>query len=325
MTPSRRTALAALLAVSCAWPLSAVQASDKYPSKIVRIVVPSPPGGSNDFVARLLSQKLQELWSQTVIVEYKPGAAQIIGTDFVAKSAPDGYTIGMMLNSHLINAHVRKNLPYDTLGDFTGVMLLGYQPLMITTATSSPYQTIADVIAAAKKSPGSVTYATPGAGSPMHFTGEFLGKSFNTELLHVPFKGGAQQMQDVLAGRVSLNIASLGTSQPFIQSGKLRPLAVLEPKRLPGMPDVPTLAESIPGYSAQSFIGFMVPRGTPKEVVQTINEGLKAVLKLPDVVAAMNKQGLTIVASNPEALDSYLKTELDRWGQLIRKTGFTPE
>lgn len=218
MIKSRRTALAALLAVSCAWPLTAAQASDKYPAKIVRLVVPSPPGGSNDFVARLLSQKLQEHWGQTVIVEYKPGAAQIIGTDFVAKSAPDGYTIGMMLNSHLINAHVRKNLPYDTLGDFTGVMLLGYQPLMITTATSSPYQTIADVIAAAKKSPGSITYATPGAGSPMHFTGEFLGKSHNTELLHIPFKGGAQQMQDVLAGRVSLNIASLGTSQPFIES-----------------------------------------------------------------------------------------------------------
>jgi len=315
---------AAIAAAFGTWPLAG-QAADKFPSKIVRIIIPTPPGGSNDVLMRPIATKLQEIWKQPVILEYKPGANQIIGADFAAKSAPDGHTIGIVLVSHVMNVVLRSKLPYDLLEDFAGVMLIGFQPLIITTVTDNPYSSVGDMLAAARKAPGSISYATTGMGSPMHFAGESIARSAKVELNHVPFKGGAQAVQEVMSGRVTMNISTLSTALPFMQQGRLRPLAVLEPKRIEAMPDVPALAEVVPGLAIRSFVGLVVPKATPRDVIQQINEGLKTVLKSPEIRAALNRQSMEIVASNPEVLDQLLKDEVAHWSVLVKKTGITVE
>lgn len=300
-------------------------AADKFPTKAVRIIVPSPPGGSNDFMARQLSQKLQERWNQPVIVEYKPGAGQTIGTDFVAKAAADGHTIGLIVTSHVINPSLRGKLPYDTLADFAGVTLIGFSPTLISTASTAPYRNLADVLAKARSSPGEITYATPGVGSSMHFGGDFLGRTAGVELRHIPFRGGAQQLQEVLAGRVALNIGTLGTALPFIKAGQVTPIALTDPKRSSTAPDIPTVAESIPGFGVQSFIGFVVPAGTPRDIVQTIRNDVVAALRAQDVAAALGANGIEITGSTPEEFDRFIAEQVARWATVVKKTGITTD
>lgn len=324
MLKSKRILLATLAAAFGAWPLAG-QAQERFPGKVVRIVIPTPPGGSNDTLMRPIATRLQELWKQPVILEYKPGANQMIGADYVAKSAPDGYTIGIVLTSHVMNVVLRDKVPYDLLKDFAGAMLIGYQPLVITTAAGNSYRSLADVLAAARKEPGAISYATTGAGSSMHFAGESMAKSAKVELNQIPFKGGAQAVQEVMSGRVTMNIATLSTSLPFIQQGRLRALAVLEPRRISALPDVPALSETVPGFGIRSFVGLVVPKATPREVVLQINEGLKTVLRSPELAAVLDKQGMEVVASAPEALDQLLKDEVVEWTALVKKTGITVE
>lgn len=276
-------------------------------------------------MARLLSQKLQERWGQPVIIEYKPGAGQTIGTDFVAKAAADGHTIGLVVTSHVINPSIRPKLPYDTQNEFSGVTLIGFAPMLISTAGSSPYRNLADVLARAKNNPGDITYATPGAGSSMHFAGEFLARSAGLEFRHIPFRGGAQQQQEVLAGRVTLNIGTLGTALPFLKSGQLRAIALTDPRRSSTAPDIPTVSESIPGFSVQSFVGLVVPKGTPRDIVQTNRNDVVSVLKIPEIAAALGTNGIEVSGSTPEEFDKFIAEQVPRWAAIVKTTGLTAD
>ncbi|MES3001233.1 MAG: tripartite tricarboxylate transporter substrate binding protein [Pseudomonadota bacterium] len=314
----------AAVAAACLFITAPSHAADKFPSKAVRIVVPSPPGGSNDQMARLLALRLQERWGQPVVVEYKGGGGQTIGTDFVAKSPADGHTIGLVVTSHVINPALRK-LPYDTLNDFSGVTLIGFTPILITTAGNAPFNNLADVLAHAKAHPGDITYATPGAGSSMHFAGDFLAKSAGVEFRHIPFRGGGQQGQEVMTGRVTLNIGTLGTSYPFVKSGHLKAIAITDPKRSPAAPEIPAVAETLPGFSVQSFIGFVVPKGTPRDVIQNIRNDVVATLKVPEVVANLTSGGFEVVGGTPEEFDRFIAEQVPRWAGIAKRTGITAE
>lgn len=296
-----------------------------FPFKVVRIIVPSPPGASNDQMARLLAQRLQERWGQPVVVEYKPGASQTIGTDYLAKAAPDGHTLGLIVTSHVINPAVRAKLPYDTLNDFSGVTLIGFTPILISTAGNSLFRSLADVLGYARKHPGDITYATPGIGTSMHFAGDLLGKTAGVELRHIPFRGGGQQGPEVMAGRVTLNIGTLGTSYPFVKSGQLRAIAITDPQRSAAAPEIPTVAETLPGFSVQSFIGLAVPKGTPRDTVQTIRNDVVATLKIPEVAASLAAGGFEVVGSTPDEFDRFIADQIPRWAAIVKKTGITSE
>jgi tripartite-type tricarboxylate transporter receptor subunit TctC len=321
---SRTTLVAAALAATLL-ATSPVRAGDKFPSRVVHIVVPSTPGSSSDAIARLLAQKLQQRWGQPVVIDYKPGAGQTIGTDFVAKAPADGYTIGMIYTSHVINPRVRGKLPYDTLNDFSGVTLVGFTPILVTTAATSPFNNLSDVLAHARSHPGDVTYATPGVGTSLHFAGELLGKSAGVDMRHVPFRGASQYAQDVIAGRVTLGIGVLGTYYPFVKSGHLKALAVTDTKRSAAAPEVPTASETIAGVNVQSFVGFNVPRGTPREIVHAIRNEMVATLKAPDMAAALASGGIEASGSTPEEFDRFLADQVSRWSVIVKKTGITPE
>lgn len=316
-----------IAAAACAFLLGGTPAlaADKYPSRVVHIVVPSLPGSSSDAIARLLSQKLQQRWGQPVVIDYKPGAGQTIGADVVAKAPADGYTIGMIYTSHVINPSVRGKLPYDTLNDFSGVTLIGFTPILITTAGNSPFNTLADLLAHAGSHPGDVTYATAGVGTSMHFAGELLAKSAGVDMLHVAFRGGAQYAQDVITGRITLGIGVLGTYYPFVKSGHLKALAVTDTKRSVAAPEIPTVSETLPGFSVPSFLGFDVPRGTPREIVHAIRNEMVAALKSPDVVAVLASNGFEASGSTPEEFDRFLADQVSRWAAIVKKTGITPE
>ncbi|MES3001234.1 MAG: tripartite tricarboxylate transporter substrate binding protein [Pseudomonadota bacterium] len=321
-TPFLAAALAATFLAITAIP---VHAADKYPSRPVHIVAPTLPGSASDFVGRLLSQKLQERWGQPVLIDYKPGAGQTIGTDFLAKAPADGYTIGLIYTSHVINPSVRAKLPYDTLNDFSGVTLLGYTPILIATAGNSPFNNLSEVLAHARRHPGDLTYATPGVGTSPHFAGEFLGKVAGVDMRHVPFRSGAQFTQDVITGRIVLGIAALGTINALVKSGQLKGIAVTDAKRTAAAPDVPSVSETIPGFSVPSFLGLTVPRGTPREIVHTIRNDIAAILKAPDVVAALANNGFEPVGNTPEEFDRFLAEQMPRWAAIVKQTGITPE
>src|SRR5260221_2133582 len=235
----RSLALAAALA-----PL--VSAAQNYPTRAVRLMVPFPPGGATDIVGRLVSAKMQDVWGQPVVVENKPGAGTVVGTEYVAKSPPDGYTLGMVVTAYVINPSLRGDLPYNTLKDLTGVTQVSVQHLVMAANPSFPANSIPELIALAKKEPGKLAYATPGSGTAMHLSVDLLKTSAGIDLVHIPYKGGAPAQQDVMAGRVPILMHVLYQVQPLIKSGRVKVLALLSPSRAPESPEYPVVSESVP-------------------------------------------------------------------------------
>ncbi|MES3001235.1 MAG: tripartite tricarboxylate transporter substrate binding protein [Pseudomonadota bacterium] len=318
-----RASIVALTAcLAAAFP---AQAADKFPSKTVHMIIPSAAGSYNDLLARLISQRLQERWGQSVVVENRPGAGQIIGTDAIAKAPADGHTFGMVVTSHVINPNLRPKMPYDALADFSGITLIGYMPIVITTAANSRFSSLGEVLAFARTHPGEVTYATPGVGSAMHFAGDFLGKSAGADLRHIPFRGGPQQVQDVIGGRIALNFGSLSTGLQLMKQGQLKALAITEPRRSTAAPDVPVVAETIQGFSVQSFYGFVAPQGTPREILATIRDEIVAAVKMPEVASQLASAGFEVTGSRPEEFDRFLADQLRNWSVIVKKTGITGE
>lgn len=317
----RRTLLAAV-ALAAAPPAFA---QAPFPNKPVTLVVPNAPGGAIDILARLLEKQLGETWKQPVVVVYKAGAGTVIGTDFVAKAVPDGHTIGLVVTSHVINPSLRKNLPFDTLKDLSGVTLLATSPVVISAAPQLPASNLAELIALAKKQPGKLTYASPGSGSSMHLAGELLKTSAGIEMLHAPYKGSGGAYPDVFAGRVDLLIDPLFSSLPHIKAGKMKAIAVLSAQRSPIAPDIPAAIETLPGVTVESVFGAVVASGTPRDAVKKLNADIGHALQAPEIKTRMAEIGLTPAGSTPEAFDAFIRTEIEKWAKVVKASGATAD
>jgi tripartite-type tricarboxylate transporter receptor subunit TctC len=284
-------------------------------------MVPFPPGGATDIVGRLVAAKMQDVWGQPVVVENKPGAGTVVGTEYVARSAPDGYTLGTVVTAYVINPSLRSDLPYDTLKDLTGVTQVSVQHLVMAAYPEFPANNIKELIALAKKEPGRIAYATPGSGTAMHLSVELLKTSTGIDLVHVPYKGGTPAQQDVIAGRVPILMDVLYAVQPLIKSGKIKVLALLSPKRDPDAPEFPVVSETVPGVSALSLVGIVAPAATPKDLVRRIGADIARAVKSSDLTERMKQQGMVPIGSTPEQFDALIRSEMEKWAKVVKASG----
>ena len=313
MNLSTRKALLALVLA-----LPGLAAGQQFPSKPVSLVVPNPPGGSIDVMARVFVEGLQKLWNHpSVIVEYKPGAGTMIGMDYVAKSEPDGHTIGMVVTPMVILPALRK-MPYDTLKDLAPVTMTGTSSIMIAGAPNLQASNLREVIELAKKNPGKMTYASPGAGSSMHLAGELLKQQAGIDILHVPFKGGAQAYPEVMAGRVELQLDPTFGIVRHVKAGKMKGIAVTSAKRDPQAPDVQAVAETIPGFEVLSINGIVVAGKTPRPIIDRLNADFRKLLAQPEVAKRMEGFGITVVGNSPDEFGAFIKREIERWTKVAK-------
>jgi tripartite-type tricarboxylate transporter receptor subunit TctC len=311
MILSRLLALLVLLAAGSAL-------AQTFPTRSVSLVVPNPPGGAIDIQARLYAQKLQEIWGQPVVVDYKPGAGTLLGMEHVAKSAPDGHTLGMVVTPLVILPALREKMPYDTLRDLAPVTLTGTSSIMIAASPTLAAKSLAEVIALAKKQPGKLTYASPGSGSSMHLAGELLKLEAGIDILHVPFKGGAQAYPEVMAGRVDLQLDPTFSIYRHVKAGKMKAIAVTSGKRDPSAPEVAAVAETLPGFSVLSINGIVAAGGTPRELVRRINADFRKLLSQPDVARRLEEFGIEVVGNSPEEFGVFIAAEIERWSRVAR-------
>ncbi len=296
--------------------------AQNFPVKPVRIIVPFPAGGSADFFSRLIGQKLSELWSQQVIVDNRPGAATVIGTQFVARAPADGYTILVMANSFTINASLRSNLPYDSSKDFAPVTQLVTSPNVIVVHPSVPAKNFAEFIALARARPGSLNYSGVGPGATQHVAGEMLKAAAKIDMGYVPFAGGAPAVLAVLGGHVGVCIANIQEVATHVEAGKLRALAVTSRERDPALKNVPTVAESgFPDYAVITWWGFSAPAATPADVIAKISADTARVLKMPEVSSKLIAQGLYPAASTPAQFDAHIRAETARYAKIVKEAG----
>jgi tripartite-type tricarboxylate transporter receptor subunit TctC len=307
--------LYALIAVA-----SMARAADtpqEYPSKPIRIVSPFAAGGNTDTLSRYLAPKLIERLGQPVIVENRPGAGGMTGNNYVAKSPPDGYTLLFMSGAYTAHSATVKNLPYDPLRDFEGVSMVITYPFVVIVKAESPMRTIADLIGTAKKNPGKLNYGSVGVGSVFHLAAELFNVMAGTDLTHVPYKGGSEPLTELIGGRLDVIFNTLTGSIPHIKSGRVRALAVASLERSAQLPDVPTVAQTLPGYEVTSFAGVVAPRGTPRPVIDRLNRELRAVVDLPDIRRQFTDLGGDVKASTPEAMMQHVTDEIAKWKRVV--------
>jgi tripartite-type tricarboxylate transporter receptor subunit TctC len=318
--------LAALFAMAlAAAPLAFAQ---QYPVRTVTIVVPFPPGGGTDTGARVVATRLAQKWGQVVVIENKPGAAGIIGADQVSKAKPDGYTLMMgNIGTQSINPSLYgKKLAYNPDNAFAPVTLVAELPMLMLAGPAVSAKSAADIIAQAKANPGKLTYSSSGAGGSMHLAGALFEKATDTELLHIPYKGGGPAIGDLIAGHVDISFATILESSGHIKSGRLRALAVTSDKRYPTLPDVPTLSESgLRGFNTGSWIGLVAPAGTPREIVDKIARDVREVVTAPEVRDQFIAQGATPVGGTPAEFAALIDTDRKRYSQIIRERNITAE
>jgi len=300
--------------------------AQSYPSKPVRIVVPFAPGGGVDVTARILAQKLTERAGQSFIVENRTGASGIIGTEFVAKSAPDGYTllVGSQTTQAVVPAMYGK-LNYDTARDFAAVTEIATSPLLIVVHPSLPVKSVKDLIALAKARPGQLTFGAASGGTP-HMAGELFKLVARVDMLFVPYKGEGPAIADAMGGQISMVFSNLPVALPQAQGGRLRALAVTSPQRVSTAPEIPTAAESgLPGYEASTWFGLFAPAATPRDVIGKLNADAVSALNVPEVKERMAGQGLFVVANTPEQFAAFVKTEIPRWAKVVKDAGVKPQ
>jgi tripartite-type tricarboxylate transporter receptor subunit TctC len=289
-----------------------------FPGRSVTLVVPNPPGGAIDIQARIYAQKLQELWGQPVIVDYKPGAGTLLGMEHVAKSAPDGHTLCLVVTPLVILPALREKMPYDTLKDLAPVTLTGVSSIMIAASPTLPAGNIAELIALARKQPGKLTYASPGLGSSMHLAGELLKMEAGIDLLHVPFKGGAQAYPELMAGRIDLQLDPTFGIYRHVKAGKMKAIAVTSGKRDPSAPEVPAVGETIPGFNVLSINGIVAAGGTPRELARRISGDFRKLLREPDTARRLEELGIEPVGNSPEEFGAFIKSEIERWTRVAK-------
>ena len=303
--------------------VAALSSAQTYPTKPIRLVVPFPPGGATDILARDVAQKLTEAWGQSVIVDNRPGAGGNIGSELVAKSAPDGYTLEMgTVGTHAINASLYAKMPYDHVKDFTPVILVAGVPNVLVVTPSLPVSSVAELIAYAKANPGKLNFASSGNGTSIHLSGELFKVMAGVQMTHIPYKGSAPALQDLIAGQVQLMFDNLPPSLPQIKAGKLRALAVTSLARAPALPDVPTLAESgLPGFEASSWFGILAPAGTPAPIVAKLNAEVAKWLATPEAKEKLLKQGANPAGGTPEDFAKHIAAETAKWAKVVKDSG----
>ena len=306
-------------------PLSVGQAAE-YPTRQIRLIVPNSPGGNADIVARLIGQRLSESVGQPVIVDNRPGASSIIGTELAAKAPPDGYTILAVAQPHTTNPSLAKQLPYDTARDFATISLIASTPLVLVAHPSLPVKTLKDLIALAKSKPGSLNYGTTGAANSGHLAGALLAFMAKIDLVLVSYRGTANALTDVLAGHVQLGFPAMTTVQQYLKMGKLRALGVTGIKRSSLAPDVPTISEAgVPGYQAGIWNGLMVPAGTPGPIIDKLNGEIVRILNSPETRERFAGMGADVTPSSPEKMRAFLESETATWSKVIREAGIRSE
>jgi len=314
---SRRQFGIGLSAITASTAIPQAFAQSAFPRKPVTLIVPNAPGGAIDILARSLQQHLQAAWGQPVIVEYKPGAGTALGTDFAAKAVPDGHTLCLVATPHVINPAMRQ-LPFDTVKDLSGITILGVSNVLISATSAYPSNNLKDMVDLIKKNPTKYSYASPGSGSSMHFAMELLKQRAGLELLHVPFKGSGPAYPEVFSGRIDFLVDPLFSSLPHVKAGKLKPIAVTGPRRSPLAPEIPTVAELLPGFSVQSMFGMVVASGTPRAVVQKIYDDVLGVMKKTEVIEKMASLGLEPNPITPDQFDVTIKEDIERWTKLVK-------
>lgn len=330
MTTTSNAALRRLLALcaTCllaAAPLAPAQAQD-YPVKPIRFIVPQPAGGPTDTVARMVAQKLSERWGQSVVVDNRPGAGSIIGTEVVAKSPPDGYTLGIATVQQIVNPFLYSTLPYDSTKDFAPVTLISKADIVLVVNPALPVKTLPELVALLKQTPGKVGWAFAGNGSTGHLSLEMLQKATGIEVVKVPYKGTSPALADLLGGQVSVMFDGVVTSLPHIKSGKLRPIAVASLTRSKLLPAVPTIAESgYPGFEAVGLAALIAPAGTPPAIVNKLQAEVARIVHEPEFEAKMTAMGLQVVGDTPAEFAAYMKQESAKFGALIRAANIKAE
>ena len=293
--------------------------AQSYPARPVKMVVPFSAGGPADNYARFLAQRLQESLGQSFVVDNKPGAGSVIGTDFASKAAPDGYTLLVMSNTQTVNESLIPNKPYALMRDFVGVAPINYSDLVLVAHPGSGISSIADLIKRAKADPDKLNYASSGPGTPYHMAGELFKSMAKVTITHVPYKGSAGARTDVLGGQVEMMFDAVTTMADQAKAGKVRALATTGRQRSDVMPDVPTVAEAgVPGYEATIWLGVMAPKGTPKPIVDKLNEAISQIVAQGDVKQAWSKQGAVPLLMNPAQFDKYLNEDIAKWAQVIK-------
>jgi tripartite-type tricarboxylate transporter receptor subunit TctC len=313
--------LAAALLISLAGFVGAAQAQT-WPSRFVRLVVPFPPGGGTDAIARIFAARVSVQWGQQMVVENKGGGATNIGTEMVARSDPDGYTMLFQSMPFAVNRFLFASLPYDPVTDFAPVSLLCDYPNVMVVPISSPVRSVADFIAHANANKGKITFASSGNGTSTHLAGELFKRMAGIEMTHVPYRGAGPALNDLLPGRVDVTFNTMGAVLPFVQAGKLRALAVTSAKRAPATPGLPSIAESgVPGFDVSSWYAIFIPAKTPTDIVRKANADTLAALAHPATKARLEQLGVVVVGSTPEGLAAHLRSEMEKWGPIIREAG----
>jgi tripartite-type tricarboxylate transporter receptor subunit TctC len=313
-----RVAMFAALSVLLSLP---AMAADTYPNRPVKLIVPFGAGGPADVYARILAQHLSEETKQSFVVEDRPGAGSIIGTDVVAKAAPDGYTLLVMSNTHTTNESLIPNKPYQLMRDFVPVATVNYSDLLMVVNSSVPAKTVAEFIALAKSEPGKLNYASSGPGTPYHMAGELFKAMTQTDIVHVPYKASGDARNGVLAGNVQMMFDAVTVMAGLAKGGQVRALATTGDKRNPLTPDLPTVAETVPGYEATIWLGIMAPKGTPQEVITFLNTAINKVIELPAVKEAWLKQGAVPLVKTPAEFEAYLHKDIAKWAEVVKVSG----
>jgi tripartite-type tricarboxylate transporter receptor subunit TctC len=293
-----------------------------WPARPVRFIMPYPPGGSSDILARPIANEMSKSLGQPVLIEYKPGGGSTIGADYIAKSAPDGYNIIMLLTAHAINASLMPKLPYDTLKDFSSITLAATLPLVVEVNAQAPINNLQDLIAAAKANPGKLNYASAGPGNTSHLAVEYFNSVLGVKLTHVPYKGSGPAVAGLLGREVDLMFDSLSSSLAQINAGKFRALAVTTAKRSHVLPQVPTVAEAgVPGFDVSAWYGIFAAAGTPAPIVQRLNAEFIKAMAVPAAKQLIEAAGYQIVGSTPAQLDAHVRSEMTRWAKVVKDSG----
>ena len=293
--------------------------AQSWPSQPIRIIVPFPPGGTTDQVARLLQPPLQQALGVSVLIDNRGGASGAIGAGIAAKAPPDGYTFLLVFDTHGVNPSLIPNMPFDTLKDLSPIMLLGKSPMVITAHPSFPYKSLAEVLRLAKAKPGVVTYGTIGSGSLAHLAIAMITSHAKVQMTHIPYKGGGPLIINAIGGHVPVAIASLALFSPHIRSGRLKAIGITSPKRHPQYPGVATVAEqALPGFDAEAWWGLLAPVGTPAPILTRMHAEVTKALKIPALQQHLDQQALTVVASSPDEFGKFLANEVERWARVVR-------
>ena len=302
--------------------VGAFAAAPDFPTKPVRFIVPFTPGAINDLLARLIGGRLAEHWSQQVVVDNRAGAGTVIGTDLVAKSPADGYTLLLVSTAFAINQTLYPKLPYDTGKDFAPVTQIASAPFLMVVYPQLPVKSVKELVALAKSKPGQLSYGSTGSGGTAHLIGEMFKATAGVDIVHIPYKGLAPAMTDVIAGQVSMTLGSYSTLGPQVKSGRLRAIAVTSKSRFRVAPDIPTIAEAgYPGFDATAWWGVAVPAGTPRSIVARLHADITRTLQLPEVRERLSAEGADVASSSPAEFAEFLKAEVVKWGKVVRMSG----